>query len=493
MKKMRSCMSAKKFMFSLLCASLLGMVACGDDKSDSADTNPVVPPSPTSSADPVDLSGQSSGVEPVSSSPSPATTSSPTPTSSAEVTPPPQSGDYATLATSANVSIPGAWYDSWKANHYSTLEKDATYYPSLSSDFEEIFKGDFLPAGRVVWQSSTQYPKCKVADATNNRMKNRACTVSEGIGYGLLLSYFNNDSETFTRLWNYNRAYRDYSGPGNLMPWIVPSFSYVIIDKGSATDADLDIATALILMYYKTKLEPYKTDALAIINDIWTYEIEPNSKQILSGNTGMWNGKGDTEITYNLSYFSPVALRLFALVDTAHDWNGVLDAMYTYMAKVQDGGTGVFPDWSNAAGVAVKPPNNSADATYFRFYNESVRIPWRIAWDYYWFQDSRAATVLNKLNKFIVDKSSGDVKSNALGTNYSWNLSVGADKTETSVMGMWLAAWCATGIAGNSTWLNACTTELNTKKLSNSTASYFNDILMVMYSQLLNGQFVKPF
>ena len=101
--------------------------------------------------------------------------------------------------------------------------------------------------------------------------------------------------------------------------------------------------------------------------------------------------------------------------------------------------------------------------------------------------------MLNKLNKFIVDKSSGDVKSTALATNYSWNLSVGADKTQTSVMGMWLAAWCATGIAGNSTWLNACTTELNTKKLSNTTASYFNDILMVMYSQLLNGQFVKPF
>jgi len=207
----------------------------------------------------------------------------------------------------------------------------------------------------------------------------------------------------------------------------------------------------------------------------------------------MWNGTGKYEITYNLSYFSPVALRLFALVDPSHDWNGVLDAMYTYMAKVQDGGTGVFPDWSNAAGVAIAAPNGSADDTYFRFDKESVRIPWRIAWDYYWYQDPRAAAVLNKLNKFIVDKASGDVKSLALGTSYSWNLSLGVDETSNVVAGMWLGAWCSTGIAGNSTWLNSCTTEFNTKELSNSTASYFTDILLVMYSQLLNGAFVKPF
>ena len=36
-------MFAKKIMFSLLCASLVGMVACGDEKSDHADNNPVLP------------------------------------------------------------------------------------------------------------------------------------------------------------------------------------------------------------------------------------------------------------------------------------------------------------------------------------------------------------------------------------------------------------------------------------------------------------------
>ncbi|MBO4713092.1 MAG: hypothetical protein J5615_04290 [Fibrobacter sp.] len=471
-------MFVKKLMLPLLCASLMGMVACGDESSDHSNSNPVVPPSPTSSADPAIIPGLSSAIVP-------------TPTSESNVTPPP-SGDYAALATTKNAAAPVTLFDSWKSAHFATIESDMGTYPSIANDFTEIFTSAYLPAGRVIWQSSYAYAKCKVDDATNRLLKSRACTVSEGIGYGMLLSFFRGDDDAFLRLWNYNRAFRDYNG-GNLMPWIVRSFSYDIIDKGSATDADLDIATSLILMYYRTKLEPYKTDALAIINDLWKNEIEPNSKLILSGNTSMWNGTGKYEITYNLSYFSPVALRLFALVDPSHDWNGVLDAMYTYMAKVQDGGTGVFPDWSNAAGVAIAAPNGSADDTYFRFDKESVRIPWRIAWDYYWYQDPRAAAVLNKLNKFIVDKASGDVKSLALGTSYSWNLSLGVDETSNVVAGMWLGAWCSTGIAGNSTWLNSCTTEFNTKELSNSTASYFTDILLVMYSQLLNGAFVKPF
>ena len=481
---MRYCMFAKKALYPLLCASLLGMGACGDEKS--SDSNPVAPEGNSSSSifvDPTLL--LSSGVDPT---PTPTPTSSNTPV----VVP---SGNYAALATNINAVRPDELYVGWLGAHVSTYEADAATYPTLSHDFTEVFKADYLPASRVVWQSQTTggyKNQCSEDDATVSLMKARACTVSEGIGYGMLLSYFANDADTFFKLWNYNRAFRHYNGTTNLMPWIIESFSYNVVDAASATDADLDIATALILMYYKTGLEAYKTDALTIINDLWKEEINPANNLILSGNTSMWNGKSG-QIVYNLSYFSPVALRLFAKIDTAHDWNAVLDAMYTYMAKVQAGGTGVFPDWSDEAGSAIKAPNGSANTTYFRFDKESVRIPWRIAWDYYWFQDTRAAAILNKLNEVIVEKSTGSVTSTALGTAYSWDLNLGKDKTANTVSGMWLGAWCATGIAGNSKWLNDCTAELNGKTLFNTSTSYFTDILLVMYSQLLNGKFVKPF
>jgi endo-1,4-beta-D-glucanase Y len=318
-------------------------------------------------------------------------------------------------------------------------------------------------------------------------MKTRACTVSEGIGYGMLLAYFNGDDDTFVRLWNYSRAYRAYSNR-RLMPWITQSFHWMEVDNSSATDADEDIATALILMYFKSGNAAFLQDALTFVNAIWDLEVNPSTLLIYSGDEDLWKGANPV---YNLSYFSPVALRLFAMVDPSHNWQGVLDAMYTYMQLVQSMGTGVFPDWSDGAGNAIKPANGSANTTYWQFNKESVRIPWRIAWDYYWYADERDQAILAKLNSFISTRASGDPSSPALGTSYSWDPSK-SDISSTVVPPQWLAGWCATGIGTNPDWLNACTNLVNAKTLTRSGSSYFPDILLGLYSALLNGKFVRP-
>lgn len=473
----------KKNILPLICLTAIGFMACTGSDDSGKDDNPILPNSSAS----VPYVDPNAGVL---SAPSSSPSEGNTPVM------PPASGAYAQLSPKVNSAMTAALFNNWKAGHFSTLENDRdNVYPSIAADFGDVFTEAYLPAGRIVWsaQSSSGYKnKCSVDDAAIRTMKFRACTVSEGIGYGLLLAYFQDDLDMFYRLWNYSRAYRAYQGR-NLMPWIVKDFTYDVIDVSSATDADLDIATALILMYYKSQQQVFLDDALSIIGALWDEEIEPSSHRLLSGNTSMWNGKNGKDFTYNLSYFSPVAIRLFAQVDKSHDWNSVLDAMYSYMAAVQAGGTGVFPDWSNSEAVAVNPPNNSAATTWFTFNKESVRIPWRIAWDYYWYQDARAGAVLKTLNDFIVAKSGGDPNSTALSTNYSWNLSLGADITNGVVSSQWYAAWCATGVGSNAAWLEACTDGLNTKNVSNSASSYFSDILLVMYSQLLNGLFVKPF
>ena len=234
----------------------------------------------------------------------------------------------------------------------------------------------------------------------------------------------------------------------------------------------------------------YLADALTFVNAIWEKEVNPTSLLIYSGDQDAWKVGNPA---YNLSYFSPVAIRLFAAVDPNHNWTGVLDAMYAYMQLVQSKGTSVFPDWSDATGNAIDPNNGSAKDTYWQFNKESVRIPWRIAWDYYWYQDARAGAILKQLNDFISTKAKGNPNDMALAVNYSWNLSVGADYTKNTVVSsQWYAAWCATGIAGNSAWLNTCTTGVNGKAPTNSSSSYFSDILLALYSALLNGLFVRP-
>ncbi len=398
------------------------------------------------------------------------------------------------LPATANPTYTAALYDTWKAFHYITLEDEATRYPTWGAEFSTVFgayTAQGLGAARVIW-STFNSASCTIAEASGSNMYKRGCTVSEGIGYGMLITLFQGDWDAFNRLWIYSQAYRNsaYASGRGLMPWLTASFSWDIPDESSATDADLDIATSLVLAYYMSGNTAYLNDALTLIAALWNNEVNLSNNLLYSGDTPTW--KAAANPSYNLSYFSPVALRLFALVDKNHDWTSVLNAQYTYMLNVQAAGTGVFPDWSDGSGNAINPPNNSAKTTYWTFNKESVRIPWRIAWDYYWFADERAASVLNTLNNFIMARSNNDPLS-IPAVNYSWNLSIGADIQGQNLPTQWQAAWCATGMAGNSMdWLNTCTNVLNATVMQTSASSYFPNILQMMYSQLLNGMYVKP-
>ena len=519
----------KKFRLPLVAvlgvACAMPFSACSDDSSGLPKENPVVPdPVPESSAS--DFPASSENTVPLSSegslvlsssSVAPVITSSETakpqsssaalsssavlPTSSSSAVAPASSASKRTTlptalpSTVSNPALSVALYDKWKDYHVITLSEEAAKYPVLGKDFSQIF-GDYinngLPVARVIWSSSTD-SHCYIDEAQGTNMYKRGCTVSEGVGYGMLISVFREDWETYNGIWNYSKGYRNskYASGNGLMPWLTNTFSFDIGDQASATDADLDIAASLVIAYYKTGNQEYLADAIKLATAIWDNEVNPANLLIYSGDTPMWKS---ADPVYNLSYFSPVALRLFAAVDPAHNWTGVLDAMYAYMKMVQDGGTGVFPDWSNTAGVAAKPGNRSADATYWTFNKESVRIPWRIAWDYYWFQDERALAILTKLNTFISGKSGGDPSSNALMVNYSWDPAKNdAASTGTATPSHWLGAWCVTGFGSNPTWVSACTDLFNTRTPANTGSSYFTDILMGIYSALLNGNFVRPF
>lgn len=427
---------------------------------------------------------------PVSVAPTNSTT---VPASSASVPGPTPQGTYGILPRTANPAVvTNNWYVNWKATYYKTYQEEAALYPVLAMDWPSVF-GKYVSAGmfpaRIVWDTSND-AYCVIDECTNS-YKKRGCTVSEGIGYGMLITLFAGDWEAFNSLWIYNMGYREYQGGPNLMPWRTGTYSFESLasaaNSSSATDADLDIATSLVIAFYATGNEVYLNDALLIINSIWEEEISP-TRLIYSGNTPTW--KKETS-AYNLSYFSPVALKLFAAVDKNHDWTSVVNTMYTYMQNVQNAGTGVFPDWTNASGAAVDPNNGSAAKTYWTFNKEAVRIPWRIAWDYYWTQDPRAKQVLTTLNNFISTKSNGDPANLETTGKVMYSAVPGmADGTVPTLTSQWHGAWCLTGMAGNQDWLDACTSAFNAREITGF--SYFPHILMTMYGELLNGLFVKP-
>lgn len=460
--------SKKLLTLGLSVGTALLLSACGDDSSGGTEV-PIVPP--TSSA------------------------VGPTPTSSA-TTPVPTTQTYGTLPSTANPTAAMTLYAQWKAQYYRTYLQEAQLYPVLAMDWNIVFApytAAGLYPGRVVWDTNSDY-YCVIDEATDS-YKKRGCTVSEGVGYGMLLALFAGDWDTFNGLWTYNRGFRAYKAVNDLMPWRVGTYSFEALgsnaNNNSATDADLDIAASLVLAYYQTGSVDYLVDAQKIITSIWNYEISPTNL-IYSGDSPSWK---TATAAYNLSYFSPVALRLFALADQAHDWTGVLNAMYTYMIGVQSKGTGVFPDWSDEAGNPIDPKNGSATKTYWRFHHEAVRIPWRIAWDYYWTQDPRALQVLTTLNTFISAKTGGDpsqLEATAGKYMYSAVTTMPDSLLKTpNLLPQWHGAWCLTGMGTNQAWLDNCTTQYNAGRVIN-TFSYFPHILMTMYSELLNGLFVKP-
>ena len=170
------------------------------------------------------------------------------------------------LPATANAAYPVGLYTTWKDFHYITLEDEAARYPTWGAEFGDVF-GSYIAQGlnaaRVIW-STYNSASCQITEASGSNMYKRGCTVSEGIGYGMLITLFQGDWDAFNRLWIYSTAYRNsvYASGRGLMPWLTSAFSWDIPDDASATDADLDIATSLILAYYMSGNSAYLTDAL---------------------------------------------------------------------------------------------------------------------------------------------------------------------------------------------------------------------------------------
>jgi endo-1,4-beta-D-glucanase Y len=419
-------------MVGFLGLTVLGLVACSEESS--------------TVAAPTDLSSSSALV---------GSSSSATPTGPVF---------YATLPSVANATDAQTVYASWKNLYVRTYEQEI----ALNEDAQ------FIPA----YGAPANSARVRFDKSTCNYQGQ--CTVSEGIGYGMLNAYFANDGDTFLRLWYYSQTYRV---PGTkLMNWKIISFFQESAD-GSATDADLDIATALILGYKKWGGADMLADAIGIANDVWTTEITPGSLLIRPGNTPMWDAD-----SRNPSYFSPVAFRLFAEVDPSHDWISALNANYAYMETISANGSGLFPDWTNSAGVPAAPPSGVADATYNKYFLESVRVPYRLVWDYAWYNEPRAKTILTRMANYITTATGGDPTKIKEVYPYQGNPSAAA------VVGNMphKASLCAVGMADPAylAWLNACAPVVNSSPIASF--DYFPHILQVMYAQLLNGLYIKP-
>ena len=227
-------------------------------------------------------------------------------------------------------------------------------------------------------------------------------TVSEGIAYGMLMAVFLNDQPLFDDLWQYEQQFLD--GKNGLMHWYIKADGSGPAGTGAATDADEDMAYALVMADKQWgsggKLK-YLDLAKDLITKIWNNEIV-DYKYVRS-----WPG-ADTS-TLNPSYFAPAYYKLFAKIDTknATNWNNAVDALYTVInasLNSANGNTdnGLVPAWCDAGG---KPnggafgPGQPASPTNYQY--DSCRVPFRVGLDWCMNGEPRAQAYLAKTSKFF--------------------------------------------------------------------------------------------
>jgi len=203
-------------------------------------------------------------------------------------------------------------------------------------------------------------------------------------------------------------------------------------DGDSATDGDMDIIYSLIVadrQWGSNGRYNYIEIARAMLADLWQYCVHPVYKTMLLGDWASRGGdKGDPALAAiqmkatRPSDFIIDHLKAYKAMDSAHDWQQVIDATYSVIkdvyadVKAKHGASrGLLPDFviRNDADTAWIVPDGfvlEADTDGSYSYN-SCRIPWRLGTDYLLYGGNATVPGYNMLAETIqpLDKLSAEI------------------------------------------------------------------------------------
>ncbi len=214
-------------------------------------------------------------------------------------------------------------------------------------------------------------------------------TVSEGMGYGMLLTVYFGDRKEFDGLWKFARKNLNSNA---LLGWKVScaGFDQSVGGAGSATDGDADIALALVAAVDQWG-DAYRPSALEYLRAIEAHDF---AKCRASGRTMATNGDWDKGCTAsNTSYWTPAYDRVFG--EFTHDpfWRQAAnDAVALWLANRNDT-TGLVANGVNQDGTA------GAGQSYVDY--NGCRVPWRAVLDYLWYGTAGAKNVTDRITDWV--------------------------------------------------------------------------------------------
>lgn len=268
-------------------------------------------------------------------------------------------------------------------------------------------KGQVTPLLNQLWQAyKARY--IQADGRVRDPQRKDDPTTSEGQSYALLRAFWQDDRATFDAVLNWSVSNLQLPRGDSLFAYLwgkSPDNAWKVLDQHAASDADQDIAFALLMASRKWNEPRYQSLSLAIMSDIWDkLVVVLNNRPYLTA--GDWAAALPHPVL-NPSYFSPYEYRMFAQVDPNknHYWLAVVDTSYEVIkgcttARLDLSMPGKLPpDWcaidkTSAELVSAVEQNKSFDTN---FGYDAFRTVWRLALDYRWYGEKRAYDYLQSL------------------------------------------------------------------------------------------------
>jgi endo-1,4-beta-D-glucanase Y len=301
-------------------------------------------------------------------------------------------------------------------------------------------------------------------------------TVSEGMGYGMVLTAYFGDKAEFDGLWKFVEKNVDTAG---LMGWKIlcnssgtPSFDQSAGGAGSATDGDTDIGFALVAAvdqwgdaYRQTAL-----DYLATLKKVdYTTCSQTGRNMAAAGN---WDTGGCS--ASNSSYWMPGYLRVFHEFTGDSFWGKAADDAIALYLLNRDATTGLI---ANEVAQDGSTPSGQAIVDY-----NGCRVPWRAVADYLWYGTPDAKNVTDKMTDWVSTIGIAN-----LVDGYKTD---GTKTGQYTQQNPWVGGWTCGAMSKSQDAVNNFATDF--KAIANDEGGYYGASLRSLYLLMLSGNFWKP-
>jgi endoglucanase len=232
---------------------------------------------------------------------------------------------------------------------------------------------------------------------------NQDISTSEGQSYAMLRAAWMHDRHTFDRVWRWTQDNLRVRGDA-LFAWKwghSPSGSWTVLDRHSASDADEDIALALVFASRQWADRTYLEEAQVVLNGIWEEEVTRvgGSPVLVAGD---WAAATPSGAVVDPSYLSPAEYRIFAGVAPAHPWSSLAAGSYRILRTCSaatlgaKSSAGLPPNWCALGASGPQQYHGLPAASAYGY--DAFRVMWRVALDAVWFGSSDARSYLGSMD-----------------------------------------------------------------------------------------------